>query len=124
MKSLSLLFAAGLLLIVLLANTGSLPAWMVALKSFPGGDKAGHFILMGSMALLLNITLRQRRIEFVGRSFLLGSTVVVLAVTVEEFSQIWLPQRSFDWADLLADYLGIAVLGGWLGQMPVFRRQL
>ena len=123
MKNVSLAFAASLLLIVLLANTGSLPAWMVALKSFPGGDKAGHFILMGSMALLLNITLRQRRFRLAGCSFLLGSMIVAVVVTAEEFSQIWLPQRSFDLGDLLADYLGIVVLGGWVSQMPVFRRQ-
>ena len=47
-----------------------------------------------------------------------------LVVTVEEFSQIWLPLRSFDWGDLLADYLGIAVLGSWVSQMQIFRRQL
>lgn len=124
MKIISILFASFLVVTVLLANQGALPDWLEAFKALPGGDKTCHFLLMGSMALLLNITLHQRRIKFAGLSFLLGSTIVLLVVTIEEFSQIWLPLRSFDWGDLLADYLGIAVLGSWVSQMQIFRRQL
>jgi len=119
MKKLCFSFAVLLLIIIWLANTGNLPAWMVALKAFPGGDKVGHFMLMGCMALLLNISLRQRRMTLAGRSLLLGSILMALLVTLEEFSQIWLPLRSFDWGDLLADYLGIAVLGGLLAGKTV-----
>lgn len=111
MKILSLLFAASLMVIIIFANQGLLPAWLVALKDFPGGDKVGHFVLMGSMALLLNIAWRQRRITLFGQQWLLGSTLLVIVVTLEELSQIWLPMRSFDWLDLLADYLGIYFLG-------------
>jgi hypothetical protein len=118
LKLISFCFALFLCSTVWLANAGALPAWMIALKSFPGGDKLGHFMLMGSMALLLNCCLQQRRIRLASRSFLLGSIIMIVVVTGEEFSQIWLPQRSFDWGDLLADYLGIGLLGGLL-----FRRQ-
>ena len=123
MKIISLLFACFLVITVLLANQGALPAWLEFLKSFYGGDKVGHFILMGSMAFLLNITLRQRRVNFAGMSVLLGSLIVMLVVTVEEFSQLWLPLRTFDWGDLLADYLGIAVLGNGISLLQLARRQ-
>lgn len=112
MKIISILFATFLLSVVFMANQGTLPDWLVALKSLPGGDKTAHFLLMGSMALLLNITLQHRRVSLWGQPLLLGSLIVLVIVSVEEISQIWLPRRSFDFADLTADYLGILIIGG------------
>jgi len=79
--------------------------------SLPHGDKIGHFLLMGSLALLVNLAMDVRRINIRGRYFLLGSLTVCLIVTLEELSQIAIPARTFSFYDLAADYLGIYLFG-------------
>ena len=81
------------------------------IRSVPGGDKYGHFLLMGVLSFLLNTSLRCREVDVCTRHVLLGSAIVSLAVTLEEVSQIFIQHRSFDLADLLFDYLGIWVFG-------------
>lgn len=78
------------------------------IRDIPGGDKCGHFLLMGLFSFLLNTSLGCRT---VGPRVLLGSVIVSAAVTCEEVSQIFLRHRSFDPADLLFDYLGIWLFG-------------
>ena len=84
-------------------------AWV---QSIPLGDKAGHFVLMGTLAFLLNRALTGRTI---GRGPQLGGVIVAVFVLAEEISQRWLPGRTFDYADLLADAMGIA-LADWLAR--------
>ena len=81
------------------------------IRSVPGGDKCGHFLLMGLLSFLLNTSLRCRAVEVRARRVLLGSVIASMAVTLEEISQIFLQYRSFDLVDLLFDYLGILVFG-------------
>ena len=76
-------------------------------SNLPHGDKIGHFLLMGSLALLVNLAMDVRRVNIRGRWFLLGSLIVGLIVTLEEVSQILIPARTFSLYDLAADYLGI-----------------
>jgi len=81
----------------------------------PGVDKLGHFLLVGGMALFLNLALRLRTWRALGRRWLLGGTLVAFAFTVEEISQVWFPSRSFDLLDLACDYAGIMFFG-WLAR--------
>ena len=81
-------------------------------QSFPLGDKAGHFVLMGGLAFLLNRALAAREIP---PGVQLGGVIIAVFVVAEEFSQLWLPWRTFDCADLVADFLGIA-LADWLAR--------
>ena len=81
------------------------------IRSVPGGDKSGHFLLMGLLSFLLNTSLRCRELDVRTRRVLLGSVIVSIAVTLEEVSQLFMHYRSFDWVDLLFDYLGIWVFG-------------
>lgn len=81
------------------------------IRAIPGGDKLGHFILMGLFAFLLNISLSCRSIGIAGRPSLLGSVIVITLITLEELSQSLIPYRSFDLSDLTADYLGVFVFG-------------
>ena len=81
-------------------------------QSFPLGDKAGHFVLMGTLAFLLNRALACRTIP---PGLQLGSVIVAVFVVVEEISQRWLPWRTFDYGDLVADFVGIA-LADWLAR--------
>lgn len=81
-------------------------------QTIPLGDKAGHFVLMGTLAFLLNRALAGRTIS---PGVQLGGVIVAVFVVAEEFSQRWLPWRTFDYGDLLADFLGIA-LADWLAR--------
>ncbi len=84
---------------------------------FPLGDKAGHFVLMGTLAFLLNRALAARAIP---PGVQLGGVIVAVFVVAEEFSQRWLPWRTFDYADLIGDFMGIA-LADWLARRFVKR---
>jgi len=115
-------FTLVILSIVLAADLGwgaNLFSWVAYI---PGRDFTGHFLLIGSLTLTINLALRQRRIERCGMSFQLGSLIVLPVVTLEEFSQLWISTRGFSPLDLAADYLGIWLLGGvlsaWLWRRP------
>ncbi|MCB0019559.1 MAG: VanZ family protein [Anaerolineales bacterium] len=82
-----------------------------AFYNVPGGDKLGHFLLIGTLAFLVNASLGARRVRLGPLQPLLGSLLVTLVVTAEEFSQIFLAHRSFDLMDLTADFVGILILG-------------
>ncbi len=77
----------------------------------PYFDKAGHFLLMGGFSFFVNLALKAREISFFSISILLGTLIVLLVVTIEEFSQIFVRGRAFDWGDLLANFVGIVFFG-------------
>lgn len=79
--------------------------------SIPFGDKIGHFLLMGTFSFLLNLALSAKTIRFWRINVLLGSSIVLTLVTLEEFSQIFVVGRSFDLTDLVFDYAGIFIFG-------------
>ena len=113
MKWITILFALFILLIIALADTGNLGILKLANK-LPYGDKAGHFILYGILALLVDLTLF--------RSFPLRSPKLVavacgltlaLLIGLEEFSQQFFAERTFSLRDLIASYLGL-IFFSWL----------
>jgi hypothetical protein len=52
-KWIALCFILVILVIVLLADLGIIPGFLAGLYNFPNGDKVGHFLLMGILALLV-----------------------------------------------------------------------
>lgn len=100
------LYGVVLLGIIIGADTGHLPVgrW---LRHIPWGDKLGHFLLMGGLAFLLNLSFDLRRWRPYQLDLLLGSLIVAVAATAEEISQHWLANRRFDPWDLAADMTGI-----------------
>lgn len=81
------------------------------LQALPGGDKLGHFLILGGFAFVLNHSLRYRTASLGGKPVLLGSLIVLLLAVAEETSQLFIPGRTFDLLDLAADALGILLLG-------------
>lgn len=71
----------------------------------PYGDKIGHIVLYGFMAFLLNYGLGGRK-WFKQQ---IGSLVVLVFSVLEEISQLYLPSRSFDFADIAASVVGIVL---------------
>ncbi len=99
--------------IIYSANTSKDFFVFTFIDKFPHSDKAGHFILMLIFSFLLNSSLKNRRLKILKPKILLGSLIVFSIITIEEFSQLNLDNRSFDLLDLACNYLGI-VVGGFL----------
>jgi len=70
-----------------------------------------HFILVGGISFFVNLLLDVRKIKVRNYQFLLGSFLVFIFITFEEFSQMFLVRRKFDLLDLSANYLGIFLFG-------------
>jgi len=114
------LFSLFILAIVLAANTGNFPYPLQPLYDFPGGDKAGHFILFGILSFSLNksaLTLFPKRSPV--RLVLSISLPLSILIGLEEWSQSLFPSRTTSLADLLASYAGVlvfALLAIWLNR--------
>jgi VanZ family protein len=77
----------------------------------PFGDKIGHFTLMGMFSLMVNLALGGKTVRIWKLNYLLGSLIVLVIVSIEEVSQIFIRGRTFDTGDLLADATGIFIFG-------------
>ena len=77
---------------------------------FPGGEKLEHFVLLGIASFFANQVLYPRHFLVFGKVFFVGTLIVLLAITAEEISQMFLANRTFDLIDLSCSYLGI--IGG------------
>jgi hypothetical protein len=108
---LTIAYAAMLVAVVLMLDYGMARSFFVSVAAVPGGDKTMHFVLMGTLALLLNVVLRGQRLEIGPILALRGSLIVGVVVTAEEISQIYVESRNFSPEDLFYDYLGILLLG-------------
>lgn len=65
-------------------------------------------MLDGLLTLLLNLSLELRTLSLGLLRLYFGTFAVALLALVEELSQAWLPYRTLDAQDLLADAFGIA----------------
>jgi hypothetical protein len=107
MKWLTILFIVFIILIIVFADAGKLGPLGIFYK-FPYGDKAGHFILFGMLAFLLDLTFFQA-LPYADRkrvAIMIG-LVLALLIGLEEYSQKFFPERTFSLFDLSASYLGV-----------------
>ena len=102
-----ILFLAFFLYVIYSANQGTVPFFIRRLYMFPGGDKVGHFILLGIASFLANQLLYPRHFLVFGKVFFVGTLIVLVAITAEEISQMFIANRTFDLIDLSCSYLGI-----------------
>jgi VanZ family protein len=100
-----------LAVIIFLADRKGTRYMLNFVGNIPYGDKLGHFLLMGGFSFLLNLVLNARNFKFWKISYLLGSLIVLVVVTIEEISQKFVSGRTFDWSDLVFDFLGIFIFG-------------
>ncbi len=114
MKYISLLFLIFIILVIVLADNGSIPPFIRALYDFQNGDKLGHFILLGLLNFFITraflSSLPTRRGGWVTLSV---GLILALFVALEEFSQMFFSARTFSLLDLTASLLGI-IVGGWV----------
>ena len=101
--------------IIFLADTADYNFAFKLVGYVPYGDKIAHALLYGMMALLLNNSLGFRRVgiptHLGGQECppYIGSIIVLIFATLEELSQYYIPSRTFDLWDLLADFVGVVL---------------
>ncbi len=89
--------------IIFLANSANYNFAFRVIGDIAYGDKIMHGLLYGVMAFLLNYSLRFKSIK----NIQLGTIIVLVFSTIEEFSQIFIASRTFNIGDLIANFIGI-----------------
>jgi VanZ family protein len=107
MKRLAILFGLFIIGVIVFADLGMLDI-IGFVNRIPYGDKAGHFILYGILTLLIDLAL-VHSVPAPGRRLLVFRVALILAILIglEEFSQLYFPNRTFDLVDLTFSYLGV-----------------
>ena len=111
---LTVIYTILLIMIIAMVNRGGYSVMNFITQfvhSIPYGDKVGHFLLMGFLSFMVNLSFKGKKFKLFYLSILIGSFLVCIVVTLEEFSQIFVLARTFDLGDLLFDYLGIFLFG-------------
>lgn len=107
--AIALAFIAFIVTVIVIANRGDGAAWWGFIGRIPYGDKVGHLGLIGTLSLLCNLAFSTRtptgRFAFMTRTTL----VLLVLLTLEEVSQAFIPTRSCDIFDWLADLAGLAL---------------
>ncbi len=80
-------------------------------RRIPHDDKIAHFFLIGGLALLVNLSLSLSRVSIGKLNILKGSLIIFVVMTLEEFSQVFFPSRSFSLLDLFSGYAGVFCFG-------------
>jgi VanZ family protein len=115
-KWVTILFALFIVLIIVLADLGRLGI-LGYFNRLPFGDKAGHFILYGILALLMHLSLLRSQSTLLRKSRMrtiwVSSFLLMVLIGLEEFSQQFFAKRSFDLVDLSFSYLGV-IFFSWL----------
>jgi hypothetical protein len=104
-------YATSIALIVAAANLGLLNRFTTFIHATPGTDKLLHFALVGGLAFAINHATRCRTLPILHRPILIGAAICLPLSIIEELSQSLIPTRTFDPADLLANVLGILIIG-------------
>ena len=112
-KIISISFVLFISYILYSANTGTSNIFFSTIGKIPYGDKIAHMSLVGILAFLLNLLLNAKTFPFKGFNILVASFGVFCFMTVEEFSQIWIVNRTFDLVDLTFNYIGIGI-ASWI----------
>lgn len=112
-NSITVAFTLFIGVIIFLANTGGDLGLLKLIHKIPMGDKFAHMLLVGTLAFLVNLSLKAQTFEFLNFRILVGSAIIFCAITVEECSQMWIPSRNFDLLDLTFNYIGIFI-ASWL----------
>lgn len=114
MKWIAVLFALFIIVIIVLANLGKLGI-LGFINHIPYGDKVGHFILYGILAFLIDFSFLQKNTNSASASVRTPPNLIVLRIALilalliglEEYSQRFIPSRTFSLLDLAFSYLGL-----------------
>jgi hypothetical protein len=102
-------FILFMILIIAIANRGEGDRWWSFIHHIPYGDKLGHLGLMGTLSLLCNLAFSPRPFPFLPSSITRVTFILFLLISLEEISQAFIPTRTCDPLDWLADLTGLAL---------------
>ncbi len=78
--------------------------------SFPGADKLAHTILYAGLALVVSVGLYRSNETLTPRTQWFAPVIfAILYGLSDEIHQLYVPQREFEWLDLLADGTGATI---------------
>ncbi|MCW1921622.1 hypothetical protein OKA05_03600 [Luteolibacter arcticus] len=109
-----ILFASAFVSLIVLADRGQIGHIWTFIAMVPLGDKLGHLGLVGTLTVLLNLQLKRRE----AAPLMLGSLIVLAGMMLEEGSQYFIPVRSFDGFDALANLIGVLCGEGLVRMLP------
>ncbi|MGX9463280.1 VanZ family protein [Shewanella sp. A14] len=101
------LFFSFIVWVIYLANTGAHSIFFDIIKHIPFGDKVGHMLLFGLLTYVVNLALLSRHFRIGRLPLYYGTVLVSIFVLSEEISQGFIPSRTLDIIDLVADAVGI-----------------
>ncbi|MGI2169107.1 VanZ family protein [Shewanella sp. MF05960] len=102
-------FFGFILWIIYLANTGGNSIFFDLIRHIPYGDKVGHMLLFGLLTYVANLALQSRHFSLGRIPLYYGAVLVSIFVLSEEISQGFIPSRTLDIIDLVADAVGITL---------------
>jgi polysaccharide biosynthesis protein VpsQ len=109
-----ILFTSAFVSLVVLADRGQIGQIWEFIALVPFGDKLGHLGLVGTLTVLMNLQLKRRKAD----PLMLGSLIVLTGMMLEEGSQYFIPARSFDGYDALANLVGVLCGEGLVRMLP------
>lgn len=112
------LFSTAFLSIIAIADQGRADLFWGIVGRIPCGDKLGHLGLVGTLSFLLNLLLAGRPAPGRFGPMMLGSLLLLAFMTLEEASQAFIPHRSFDLLDGLANVIGVFCGEGLVRMLP------
>lgn len=104
-------FFTGLVTVILLRNHGESSSFFQLFAFIPHYDKVGHFFLMGILAFLAVITIAPLFPDRLLKSTIIILSVVLTLIALEEYSQLYIPTRTFSLQDFACDLLGVFAFG-------------
>lgn len=112
-KAIMLSWLPALIGMGILFYTSSLPGDEIHLPPFPYSDKAVHFAAYGVLGILIAWRKGLRGGPAEGQPDRFGILVGMVYAVGDEIHQLFVPLRMFDFSDMAADFLGVA-LGVWI----------
>jgi polysaccharide biosynthesis protein VpsQ len=86
------------------------------LSQFPYYDTILHFLLLGIAAFLSHLAFNKPKIQIFNISLPLAPIVIMFLCVIDEIIQHFVPYRSSDLVDLIADFCGV-LLFTWLAEI-------
>jgi len=105
----ALVFFSFIIWVIIQANLGNNNIFFELIDSIPFGDKLGHFVLYGSLSIFTVIALNYHCVLIKERHIPSGAILVLVLAILEEATQLFLANRTFDMIDISADIVGIFV---------------
>lgn len=101
-------FIVFLILVIIIADRGEGEKWWSFIDHIPYGDKVGHLGLIGTLSLLCNLAFHPRQPGWLPRWITLVTLILLVILSGEEIAQAFIPHRTCDIFDWLADLAGLA----------------